>query len=56
LTKTESCGILLPGKAAVNKLLKRLMDECYLKKSDGCYGFVSPMLADWWKNQYEWEK
>ncbi|MCP4157753.1 MAG: hypothetical protein GY757_59135, partial [bacterium] len=47
---------VLPGKEAVNKLLKRLTDECYLKKAAGRYGFVSPMLADWWKNHYEWEK
>jgi len=47
---------ILPDKTAVNKLLKRLSDECYLKKEAGEYGFVSAMLADWWKNQYEWER
>ncbi|HLP44316.1 MAG TPA: ATP-binding protein [Candidatus Kapabacteria bacterium] len=47
---------ILPEKTAVNKLLKRLSDECYLKKEAGSYGFVSTMLADWWKNHYEWER
>ncbi|MCP4219071.1 MAG: ATP-binding protein [bacterium] len=43
-------------KETVNKLLKRLTDECYLTKSKGRYRFVSPMLADWWNNQYDWER
>lgn len=47
---------ILPDKIAINKLLKRLTDECYLKKDAGQYGFVSTMLADWWKNYYEWER
>jgi hypothetical protein len=47
---------ILADKTALNKLLKRLVDECYLRKSRGNYGFVSPMLADWWKNHYDWEK
>ena len=47
---------ILEEKAAVNKLLKRLVDECYLKKDGARYGFVSPMLADWWTNHYDWEK
>jgi AAA+ ATPase superfamily predicted ATPase len=47
---------ILPDKIAINKLLKRLSDECYLKKDTGGYGFVSAMLADWWKNYYEWER
>jgi hypothetical protein len=47
---------ILHGKTAVNKLLKRLVDECYLKKEADIYRFVSPMLADWWRNHYEWEK
>ncbi len=47
---------ILPDKIAINKLLKRLSDECYLKKDTGGYGFVSSMLADWWKNYYEWER
>jgi len=47
---------ILKEKAEVNKLLKRLVDECYLKKDGARYAFVSPMLADWWTNHYEWEK
>jgi len=47
---------ILKEKAEVNKLLKRLVDECYLKKDGTRYAFVSPMLADWWTNHYEWEK
>lgn len=47
---------LLPEKTAVNKLLKRLVDECYLKKEGARFAFVSPMLADWWTNQYDWER
>jgi hypothetical protein len=47
---------ILPDKLDVNKLLKRLTDECYLKKEAGDYGFVSALLADWWKNQYEYER
>ena len=47
---------ILPDKIAVNKLLKRLVDECYLKKKTGQYSFVSPMLADWWRNNYKWER
>ncbi len=46
----------LPGREAVNKLLKRLQDECYLRKSREGYEFVSPMLADWWSRQYDWER
>lgn len=47
---------ILKEKVEVNKLLKRLVDECYLKKDGARYAFVSPMLADWWTNHYEWEK
>lgn len=47
---------ILADKIEINKLLKRLTDECYLKKDKGGYGFVSTMLADWWKNYYEWER
>lgn len=47
---------IFPDKIAANKLLKRLVDECYLKKDKERYGFVSPMLADWWKNHYQWER
>jgi hypothetical protein len=47
---------VLPDKQEVNKLLKRLEDECYLYKENGFYRFVSPMIADWWKNMYGWEK
>lgn len=46
----------LSDEIAANKLLKRLVDECYLKKEAGQYGFISPMLADWWKNHYDWER
>jgi hypothetical protein len=46
----------LPGKQYLNKLLRRLEDECYLSVEKGFYQFVSPMLADWWKNIYAWEK
>lgn len=37
-------------------LLKRLVDECYIKEEKRLYRFVSPMLADWWNNTYDWEK
>ncbi|MGE5342430.1 MAG: ATP-binding protein [Candidatus Omnitrophota bacterium] len=47
---------ILPEKLAVNKILKRLTDEGYLKKENGKYGFVSILLADWWKNHYEYER
>lgn len=47
---------MLPDKGELNKLLKRLEDECYLYKENGFYQFVSPMIADWWKNMYAWEK
>ncbi len=47
---------VLPDKSDLNKLLMRLCDECYLIKEAGEYAFVSPMLADWWKNNYDWEK
>jgi AAA+ ATPase superfamily predicted ATPase len=47
---------MLPDKQEVNKLLRRLEDECYLYKEKGFYRFVSPMIADWWKNMYAWEK
>ncbi len=47
---------ILENKTAANKLLKRLVDECYLKLREGQYRFVSPMLSDWWKNHYQWEK
>ncbi len=46
----------MPNKEKVNKLLNRLVDECYLVKEAGFYRFVSPMIADWWKNAFEWEK
>ncbi|MCK5058158.1 MAG: hypothetical protein KAT34_16010 [Candidatus Aminicenantes bacterium] len=47
---------ILPGKEAVNKLLKRLVDECYLVKENQDYRFISPMVRDWWKNSYDWER
>jgi AAA+ ATPase superfamily predicted ATPase len=47
---------LLTDKRKINGLLKRLEDECYLIKEQGYYQFVSPMLADWWKNNYGFEK
>lgn len=47
---------IMPDKERVNKLLKRLIDECYLVIDNGFYRFVSPMISDWWKNSYEWEK
>ena len=47
---------MLPDKVAVSKLLRRLEDECYLYKEEAFYQFVSPMVADWWKNMYTWEK
>jgi len=31
-------------------------DEFYITKEDKCYRFVSPMIADWWKNSYDWER
>jgi hypothetical protein len=40
----------------VNRILKRLVDECYIQQQKGSYGFVSPMLADWWKNSYGYER
>jgi len=43
-------------KDRLRQLLKRLTDECYLTKEKGYFRFVSPMLADWWNNSYEWEK
>ncbi|MCP5104722.1 MAG: hypothetical protein GY950_15160 [bacterium] len=46
----------LADRPEANKLLKRLVDECYLRKWKGQYRFASPLLADWWKNQYDWEK
>jgi len=42
-------------KETMHKLLKRLTDECYITIEMGLYRFVSPMLADWWKNSYGWE-
>jgi AAA+ ATPase superfamily predicted ATPase len=47
---------ILPDKRNVYRLLKRLEDECYLKKIDEYYQFVSPMVADWWKNNYGFER
>jgi hypothetical protein len=47
---------LLTDKRKINGLLKRLEDECYLIKDQGYYQFVSPMPADWWKNNYRFEK
>ncbi len=47
---------VLPDKADLNRLLLRLCDECYLKKEAGEYSFISPLLADWWKNTFEWER
>lgn len=47
---------ILPDKTKVNKVLKRLVDECYLVKEKGMYRFVSPMVQDWWKNSYDWER
>lgn len=43
-------------KETLIKLLKRLSDECYITKDERIYRFVSPMLADWWGNNYDWEK
>lgn len=40
----------------LQKLLKRLIDENYLKKQKQLYRFASPMLSDWWRNSYEWER
>jgi len=45
----------LPERSDANKMLKRLVDECYLTRQAGQYRFVSPMLSDWWKNHYDWE-
>lgn len=47
---------ILPDKNSFNKLLKRLVDECYLEKDGQDYRFVSPMVRDWWKNSYGWER
>ncbi len=47
---------ILPKREDTDKLLKRLVDESYLKKENSSYCFISPMLADWWKNSYGWEK
>jgi hypothetical protein len=47
---------ILPDKGNVYRLLKRLEDECYLNKIEEYYQFVSPMVADWWKNNYGFER
>ena len=47
---------ILPKREDADKLLKRLVDESYLKKEKNSYCFISSMLADWWKNSYGWEK
>ncbi len=47
---------ILNNKATLRLLLKRLVDECYIVKENRNYRFVSPMVADWWKNSYDWEK
>ncbi len=46
----------LPDKGKLDKLLKRLVDECYLAKENLHYRFISPMIADWWRNSFDWEK
>ena len=47
---------LIPERKNLHRLLKRLMDECYIKSEDEMFDFVSPMLKDWWKKSYSWEK
>jgi AAA+ ATPase superfamily predicted ATPase len=44
------------SKEVLEKLLKRLIDECYICKNQNYYSFVSTMLADWWKNNYPYER
>ncbi|MBT4268956.1 MAG: ATP-binding protein [Deltaproteobacteria bacterium] len=46
----------LTEKADFHRLLKRLADENYIVQGKQEYRFVSPMLADWWRHSYEWEK
>ncbi|MCP4134626.1 MAG: ATP-binding protein [bacterium] len=46
----------LLSKAEANKILKRLTDECYILHESGKFKFVSPMLADWWKKAYGFER
>ncbi|MBN2444026.1 MAG: AAA family ATPase [Spirochaetales bacterium] len=40
----------------VHKILKRLVDECYLSLNKGIYSFVSPILREWWQHKYEYER
>jgi len=47
---------ILPDREGIHRTLKRLMDECYIIRRDGQYSFVSPLLADWWRNNYDWER
>ncbi|MCP4681680.1 MAG: ATP-binding protein [Desulfobacterales bacterium] len=47
---------IVEDKDRLQRLLKRLTDECYLIKERRFFRFVSPMLADWWRNSYECER
>lgn len=47
---------IIVEKEAFRLLLKRLVDESYVKEENRLYCFVSAMLADWWNSTYEWEK
>ena len=47
---------MVSDKEKLHRLLKRLTDENYITKTDKYYRFVSPMIADWWKNSYDWER
>jgi AAA+ ATPase superfamily predicted ATPase len=47
---------MVHDKEKLHRLLKRLTDENYITKTDKYYRFVSPMIADWWKNTYDWER
>jgi len=47
---------ILTEKKSLHTILKRLSDESYILHEKRYYRFVSPMLADWWNNSYDWEK
>lgn len=47
---------LMPDKKKFHRTISRLVDENYIKSESNKYSFVSPMLKDWWKNRYGWEK
>jgi hypothetical protein len=47
---------LVPERKRLHLILKRLEDEGYLASVAGTYDYVSPMLRDWWKNHYLWER